>query len=88
MNQQENYCFVIQPISDEKYDKRFVDIYEPAILNANITAYRVDQDSTVRDIIQSIEKKLMLPLFALLIFLLIILMFGMNWVMQLLKEKI
>lgn len=58
MNQQENYCFVIQPISDEKYDKRFVDIYEPAILNANITAYRVDQDSTVRDIIQSIEKKI------------------------------
>ena len=53
MNQQENYCFVIQPISDEKYDKRFVDIYEPAILNANITAYRVDQDSTVRDIIKN-----------------------------------
>lgn len=58
MQQQEKFCFVIQPISDKKYDKRFVDIYEPAISNANIKAYRVDKDSTVQDIIQSIERKI------------------------------
>jgi len=35
MNNINNYCFVIQPLSDEIYTKRFSDVYEPAIKKAN-----------------------------------------------------
>jgi hypothetical protein len=34
-------CFVIQPFTDI-YNKRFDDLYKPAIEAAGMTAYRVD----------------------------------------------
>lgn len=54
----ENYCFVIQPIADEKYRKRYDDIYVPAIESAGLTAYRVDLDPSVKVPIAEIEQKI------------------------------
>lgn len=49
-------CFVIQPFDSGKFDKRFQDIYKPAIEAAGLEAYRVDQDPGVQVPIDSIEK--------------------------------
>ncbi|MFO1154722.1 MAG: hypothetical protein U1E42_13835 [Rhodospirillales bacterium] len=49
-------CFVIQPIDSGKFDKRFQDIYKPAIEAAGLEAYRVDHDPGVLVPIESIEK--------------------------------
>jgi len=49
-------CFVIQPFDSGKYDKRFQDIYKPAIEAAGLEAYRVDYDPSVLIPIDSIEK--------------------------------
>ena len=49
-------CFVIQPFDSGKYDKRFRDIYKPAIEAAGLEAYRVDYDPAVLIPIDSIEK--------------------------------
>lgn len=49
-------CFVIQPFDSGKFDKRFHDIYKPAIEAAGLEAYRVDQDPGVLVPIESIEK--------------------------------
>jgi hypothetical protein len=48
-------CFVIQPFDGGAYDKRFKDVYEPAIRAAGYDAYRVDQDPSVSVPIESIE---------------------------------
>ena len=37
-------CFVIQPFDGGKFDKRFKDVYKPALENAGITPYLVDED--------------------------------------------
>ncbi len=49
-------CFMIQPFDSGKFDKRFHDIYKPAIEAAGLEAYRVDQDLQVQVPIDSIEK--------------------------------
>ncbi|MEY3499230.1 MAG: hypothetical protein RL308_899 [Bacteroidota bacterium] len=49
-------CFVIQPFDNDKFDKRFVDIFEPAIIKADFDAYRIDKDLSVRIPIDDIEK--------------------------------
>ncbi len=49
-------CFVIQPFDSGKFDKRFADIYKPAIEAAGLEAYRVDHDPGVLVPIDSIEK--------------------------------
>ena len=49
-------CFVIQPFDSGKFDKRFQDIYKPAIEAAGLEAYRVDLDPGVLVPIESIEK--------------------------------
>lgn len=49
-------CFVIQPFDSGKFDKRFLDIYKPAIESAGLEAYRVDTDPSVLVPIESIEK--------------------------------
>ncbi len=49
-------CFVIQPFDNDKFDKRFVDVFEPAINNAGLEAYRIDKDLSVRVPIEDIEK--------------------------------
>jgi len=49
-------CFVIQPFDNGKFDVRFNDIFKPAIENAGLYAYRVDEDSSVKVPIENIEK--------------------------------
>ena len=49
-------CFVIQPFDSDKFDKRYDDVFKPAILNAGLEPYRVDKDFSVRIPIDDIEK--------------------------------
>lgn len=49
-------CFVIQPFDGGKFDKRFKDTFDPAIKDAGLEAYRVDQDPQVEVPIEAIEK--------------------------------
>jgi hypothetical protein len=51
-----SFCFVIQPFDSGKFDKRYADIYKPAIEAAGLIAYRVDKDPGVSIPIESIEK--------------------------------
>ena len=37
-------CFVIQPFDGGPFDKRYADVFVPAITEAGLEAYRVDQD--------------------------------------------
>jgi|APLak6261660231_1056022.scaffolds.fasta_scaffold04236_2 hypothetical protein len=48
-------CFVIQPFDSGKYDKRFEDVYSPAITATGLEPYRVDRDSGVDVPIEAIE---------------------------------
>ena len=50
-------CFVIQPF-DPKFDKRYRDVYKPALKQAGLDAYRVDQDPSTERLIDSIEEKI------------------------------
>ena len=49
-------CFVIQPFDRDKFDKRYNDIFEPAIKAAGLEPYRVDRDPSVRIPIEQIEE--------------------------------
>lgn len=49
-------CFVIQPFDKDKFDKRYNDVFEPAIKNAGYNSYRVDKDNSVVVPIDQIEK--------------------------------
>lgn len=49
-------CFVIQPFDSGKFDKRFDDVYVPAIEAAGLEAYRVDRDPGVEVPIEAIEE--------------------------------
>lgn len=51
-------CFVIQPISDTKFTKRYDDVYRPAIETVGLSAYRVDLDPAVKIPIEEIEFKI------------------------------
>ena len=49
-------CFVIQPFDDgERYDKRYKDVFAPAIKAAGLEPYRVDRDPSVSVPIDDIE---------------------------------
>ncbi|HEX3954627.1 MAG TPA: hypothetical protein VHW90_13695 [Stellaceae bacterium] len=49
-------CFVIQPFDDGgKFDKRYKDIFEPAIREAGLESYRVDADPGVSVPIEDIQ---------------------------------
>jgi nucleoside 2-deoxyribosyltransferase len=50
-------CFVIQPFTDV-YNKRFDDLYKPAIESAGMTAYRVDQDTSATVLVEAIERNI------------------------------
>jgi len=53
-----NYCYVIQPFDNGgKFDKRYSDIYEPAIEAAGLIAYRIDNDSS-ENTVDYIEDKI------------------------------
>jgi len=49
-------CFVIQPFDSGRFDKRFDDVYFPAIKAAGLEPYRVDRDPAVEVPITSIEE--------------------------------
>jgi hypothetical protein len=49
------YCFVIQPFDGGKFDKRYNDVFKPAIEGAGLEAYRVDRDPSVSIPINEIE---------------------------------
>lgn len=51
-------CFTIQPFDRDKFDRRFSDIFEPAIGATGLKAYRVDRDPSVRIPIEDIEKNI------------------------------
>lgn len=48
-------CFIIQPFDKDKFDKRYTDIFEPAIRASELEPYRVDRDPSVRIPIEQIE---------------------------------
>ncbi len=48
-------CFVIQPFDGGKFDKRFADVFKPAIVAAGLEPYRVDRDPSVSIPINDIE---------------------------------
>lgn len=50
-----NRCFVIQPFDGGKFDKRFDDIFAPAITAAGLEPYRVDRDPSVTIPIEDIQ---------------------------------
>jgi nucleoside 2-deoxyribosyltransferase len=49
-------CFVIQPFDKGKFDKRYEDVYEPALRAADLEPYRVDRDPAASVPIDEIEK--------------------------------
>lgn len=49
-------CFVIQPFDSGKFDKRYDQVFKPAIVAAGLEPYRVDQDPHVHIPIEAIEK--------------------------------
>ena len=49
-------CFVIQPFDRARYDKRFDDIFAPAIKAAGLEPYRVDKDPGVNIPIDDVER--------------------------------
>lgn len=48
-------CFIIQPFDRGKFDKRYEDVFAPAVRAAGIDPYRVDRDPTVTIPIEDIE---------------------------------
>ncbi len=50
-------CFVIQPFNDED-DRRYDEVYKPALEEAGVEPYRVDRDPTVTVLIETIEKRI------------------------------
>ena len=51
-------CFVIQPFDGAKFDKRYRDVFDPAIREAGLQPYRVDEDHSVTVPIESIETEI------------------------------
>lgn len=54
----EEYCFMIQPFDGGKFDKRYEDVFKPAIEAAGLIAYRVDNDDLATVPIDAIEEKI------------------------------
>ena len=49
-------CFIVQPFDGGKFDKRFDDVFAPAVAAAGLVAYRVDRDPDVAVPIETIER--------------------------------
>ena len=50
-------CFVIQPFDDEN-NRRYDEVYKPALEEAGVKSYRVDQDPSVTVVIDAIEAQI------------------------------
>lgn len=53
-----NKCFVIQPFDKGKFDRRYEDIFEPAIISCGLIPYRIDKDPGASILIEDIEKNI------------------------------
>lgn len=51
-------CFVIQPFDRGPYDKRYDDVFVPAITAADLEPYRVDRDPAAMVPIEEIERRI------------------------------
>jgi len=51
-----NQCFIIQPFDNRPFDQRYKDIIEPAVKEAGLIPYRVDEDPSVIVPIEDIEQ--------------------------------
>lgn len=51
-------CFVVQPFDKGVFDKRYEDVFQPAIEAAGLEAYRVDRDPQVSVPIETIAEKI------------------------------
>jgi hypothetical protein len=51
-------CFVMQPFDKGEFDKRYDDVFAPAVKNAGLEPYRVDRDLSVSIPIQRIEENI------------------------------
>jgi Nucleoside 2-deoxyribosyltransferase len=51
-------CFVIQPFDKGEFDKRYDDVFDPAIKKAGLEPYRVDRDPSASIPIEAIEKNI------------------------------
>jgi len=49
-------CFVMQPFDRDKFDRRYEEIFKPAIIAAGLDPYRVDKDPGVSVPIDDIER--------------------------------
>ncbi len=49
-------CFIIQPFDNGQFDKRYEDIFQPAVEAAGLEPYRVDEDPGASIPIESIER--------------------------------
>lgn len=49
-------CFMAQPFDGAKFDKRFDDVFAPAVTAAGLEPYRVDRDAGAAVPIESIER--------------------------------
>lgn len=54
----DEFCFMIQPFDGGKFDKRYEDVFKPAIEAAGLEAYRVDNDDLATVPIDMIEEKI------------------------------
>jgi hypothetical protein len=54
----EKICFVIQPFDGGKFDKRYREIFSPAIMEAGFAPYRVDEDPSASIPIDVIERRI------------------------------
>ncbi|MBX4268903.1 nucleoside 2-deoxyribosyltransferase [Clostridium estertheticum] len=53
-----DFCFVIQPFDNGRFDKRYDDLFKPALATAGIESYRVDKDDSVKIPIDTIEERI------------------------------
>jgi hypothetical protein len=51
-------CFVMQPFDNEVYDKRYEDVFAPAIIAAGLEPYRVDLDPGASILIEEIQSRI------------------------------
>jgi nucleoside 2-deoxyribosyltransferase len=51
-------CFVIQPFDKGRFDKRYDDVFAPAIRDAGLEPYRVDRDPSVTIPIENIQAEI------------------------------
>lgn len=51
-------CFVIQPFDSGEFDRRFNEVYKPALQQADLEVYRVDEDPSAEILIEAIEKNI------------------------------